>query len=85
MPIMTLNEIDLKNIDLDLRHLFGCIYREQRLTQAGLRLNRTQSAINHGLERLRTLLPDLLFVRIEWQIARKILKVHIAKYFPIGR
>ena len=58
-----MNEIDLKAVDLNLLHTFDCIYREKSLTGAGLRLDRTQSAISHALDRLRTLFSDPLFVR----------------------
>jgi len=58
-----MNRIDLKNIDLNLLHVFDCIYREGSITRAGHRLDRTQSAISHALERLRDLLDDTLFVR----------------------
>ena len=37
---------------------FDCIYQEESITGAGERLNRTQSAISHALERLRNLFDD---------------------------
>ena len=58
-----MNEIDLGATDLNLLHVFDCIYREQSLTRAGVRLGRTQSAVSHALERLRVLFADPLFVR----------------------
>jgi len=58
-----MNEIHLKNIDLNLLLIFDCIYQEKSLTIAGERLGRTQSAISHSLERLRKLFDDPLFVR----------------------
>ena len=58
-----MNEIDLTGADLNLLHVFNCIYREGSLTRAGLRLGRTQSAVSHSLERLRGMFNDTLFVR----------------------
>ncbi|MCP4756490.1 MAG: LysR family transcriptional regulator [Proteobacteria bacterium] len=55
--------IHLKNIDLNLLLVFDCIYREESLTLAGERLGRTQSAVSHALERLRSVFDDPLFVR----------------------
>ena len=61
--IKIMNTIHLKNIDLNLLLVFDSIYREKSLTLAGERLGRTQSAMSHALERLRTLFGDRLFVR----------------------
>ncbi|MFH2132816.1 MAG: LysR family transcriptional regulator [bacterium] len=55
--------IHLKNIDLNLLLIFDCIYQEGSITEAGDRLDRTQSAVSHALERLRNLFDDPLFVR----------------------
>ena len=58
-----MNKIDLKGTDLNLLHVFDCIYREGSLTRAGTRLGRTQSAVSHTLDRLRSQFADRLFVR----------------------
>ncbi len=58
-----MNKIDLKGTDLNLLHVFDCIYREGSLTRAGVRLGRTQSAVSHALDRLRAQFADRLFVR----------------------
>ena len=58
-----MNEIDLQATDLNLLHVFDCIYREGNLTRVGERLARTQSAVSHALERLRIQFADPLFVR----------------------
>jgi DNA-binding transcriptional LysR family regulator len=58
-----MNKIDLKATDLNLLHVFDCIYREGSLTRAGARLGRTQSAVSHALDRLRAQFADRLFVR----------------------
>ena len=61
--ILKMNEIDITSADLNLLHAFDCIYREGSLTRAGIRLGRTQSAVSHALDRLRTMFNDELFVR----------------------
>jgi len=61
--IYIMHEIDIKRADLNLLYVFDCIYREGSLTRAGARLDRTQSAVSHALERLRGLFGDPLFVR----------------------
>ena len=58
-----MNNINLKDIDLNLLVVFDCIYQEKNLTLVGKRLGRTQSAVSHALERLRGLFDDRLFVR----------------------
>ncbi len=60
--------IHLKNIDLNLLLVFDCIYRERNLTLTGEKLGRTQSAISHSLERLRSIFNDPLFVRTPKQM-----------------
>lgn len=60
--------IHLKNIDLNLLLVFDCIYRERNLTLAGEKLGRTQSAISHSLERLRSIFNDPLFIRTPKQM-----------------
>jgi len=51
--------------DLDGRglQLFLAVYEEGAVTRAATRLSVTQSAVSHGLERLRGILGDPLFVR----------------------
>lgn len=51
--------------DLDGRglRLFLAVYEEGSVTRAAMRLAVTQSAVSHGLERLREILGDPLFVR----------------------
>lgn len=55
--------IHLNNVDLNLLIVFDCIYQERSITAAGGRLGRTQSAVSHSLDKLRTLFNDPLFVR----------------------
>jgi DNA-binding transcriptional LysR family regulator len=58
-----LNEIDLARADLNLLVLFDVVLRERHVGRAADRLNRTPSAVSHGLGRLRRLLKDPLFLR----------------------
>lgn len=58
-----MKEIHLKDVDLNLLLIFHRIYIRQNLTLAAEDLGRTQSAVSHALERLRSLFADPLFVR----------------------
>src|SRR6266700_1437631 len=49
--------------DLNLLPVFEAILREQSVTKAAERLNLSQPAMSHALNRLRWLLKDQLFVR----------------------
>ncbi|HMG24360.1 MAG TPA: LysR family transcriptional regulator [Kofleriaceae bacterium] len=53
----------LEHLDLNLLVTFEAVYRERNLTRAAKRLFVTQSAVSHGLARLRAQLGDPLFVR----------------------
>lgn len=53
----------LEQLDLNLLVTFEAVYRERNLTRAAKRLFVTQSAVSHGLARLREQLGDPLFVR----------------------
>ncbi len=61
-----MNEIDrLDHADLDghLLQLLLAVAEERSVTRAAQRLGLTQSAVSHGLERLRAIVGDALFVR----------------------
>lgn len=58
-----MNEIHSRNLDLNLLRVFDALMTERSATRAGLRLGLSQSAISHGLRRLRLTLDDELFVR----------------------
>jgi len=58
-----MHEINLRAVDLNLLTVFRAVYEERQLTRAGERLHLTQSAISHGLSRLRHLFGDQLFLR----------------------
>jgi DNA-binding transcriptional LysR family regulator len=58
-----LNEINLSRIDLNLLVLFEAVFQEAHVGKAAIRLNLTASAVSHGLNRLRLVLDDPLFLR----------------------
>jgi len=55
--------MNLTDFDLNLLVVFDAIFREKSLTRAGQRLNLSQPAISHSLNRLREAFEDPLFVR----------------------
>ena len=58
-----LSEIHLGNADLNLLPVFEAVLAERHVGKAALRLHVTPSAVSHGLNRLRFLLNDPLFLR----------------------
>ena len=58
-----MNDVNYLEIDGRLLQLFLIVFEEQSVTRASERLNLTQSAVSHGLERLRRIIKDPLFVR----------------------
>lgn len=54
----------ISRFDLNLLTVFDAIYREGSVTKAAEKLNLTQPAISHALNRLRGLLDDPLFERM---------------------
>lgn len=57
------NKIDLARTDLNLLVLFDVVMQERHVGRAGERLHLSSSAISHGLNRLRRLLNDPLFLK----------------------
>lgn len=57
------NDPDLRQIDLNLLVVLDTLMQERSVSKAAVRLQRTQSAISHALERLRQQLHDPLLVR----------------------
>jgi DNA-binding transcriptional LysR family regulator len=53
----------LSKVDLNLFIVLEAIYAEGSITRASLKMNLTQPAISHALNRLRQLFDDPLFVR----------------------
>lgn len=61
--IHTMNAIELSGVDQNLLLVLAVLLEEASVTRAAARLGRTQSAVSHALDRLRTVLGDPLFVR----------------------
>jgi DNA-binding transcriptional LysR family regulator len=58
-----MHEMHFRNVDLNLFRVFAALLEEKSATRAGKRLGLSQSAVSHGLRRLRELMDDDLFVR----------------------
>ncbi len=58
-----MNEIDWSSLDARLLQLLVAVYESGGITAAALRLGLTQSAVSHGLDRLRAITGDALFVK----------------------
>jgi len=58
-----MNNINFLEIDGRLLRMFLIVFEEQSVTRAAARLDLTQSAVSHGLEKLRKIIKDPLFVR----------------------
>lgn len=60
---MSMHQIDLTRVDLNLLVVFDALMRERHVGRAAARLSLSQSATSHALGRLRALFDDPLFVR----------------------
>ena len=58
-----MNDINLRNIDLNLLTIFQAIYADGQTTKAAATLGLTQPAVSHALSRLRDMFDDRLFTR----------------------
>ena len=61
MPRMS--DFDPLDLDARLLQLFVAVHEEASVTRAAQRLGVTQSAVSHGLERLRGIVGEALFVK----------------------
>ncbi len=62
-PMRHMNGIDGSSLDGTLLQLLVAVIEEGAVTRAADRLGLTQSAVSHGLDRLRAITGDPLFVR----------------------
>ena len=60
---MSMHQIDLTRIDLNLLVVFEALLQERHVGRAAKRLSLSQSATSHALGRLRNLFDDPLFAR----------------------
>jgi DNA-binding transcriptional LysR family regulator len=58
-----MQNLNLKNLDLNLLLLFDVLMHERNVTRAAQKLNLSQAGMSHALARLRASLGDELFVR----------------------
>jgi LysR family transcriptional regulator, mexEF-oprN operon transcriptional activator len=58
-----MNQIDLRQFDLNLLVVFDVLMTERSVTRAADRLGRTQSAVSHSLSRLREQFGDPLLIK----------------------
>jgi DNA-binding transcriptional LysR family regulator len=58
-----MNEINWSRFDLNLLRTLVVLVEERQVSRAASRLNRTQSAVSHALNKLRRQFADPLFVR----------------------
>ena len=61
--MVAMSTFDHSDLDGHLLKLLLAVHEEQSVTRAALRLGCTQSAVSHGLDKLRGIVGDPLFVR----------------------
>ena len=61
--MVAMSKFDHSDLDGHLLQLLLAVHEEQSVTRAALRLGVTQSAVSHGLDKLRGIVGDPLFVR----------------------
>jgi DNA-binding transcriptional LysR family regulator len=59
-----MNAAQLLRVDVSLLVLFSAVLEERHVARAAEKLNLTPSAVSHGLNRLRRLMKDPLFLKI---------------------
>ena len=74
-----LNDVHLGHADLNLLPLFEAVLAERHVGKAARRLHLTPSAVSHGLNRLRLLLNDPLFLRTPKGVAPTARAVELAE------
>src|SRR6266516_4100830 len=61
--MLTMPEVHLRNVDLNLLHALHALLEERHVTRAAKRCFLSQPAMSRALERLRQMFGDLLLVR----------------------
>src|SRR3979411_2127359 len=61
--MLTMPEVHLRNVDLNLLHALHALLEERHVTRAAKRCFLSQPAMSRALERLREMLGDPLLVR----------------------
>lgn len=77
-----IGSIQANDVDLNLLVVFRAIKEESSLTRAGMRLGISQSAVSHALRRLRALLKDPLFIRMQTGVQSTAVADELA--IPVG-
>lgn len=77
-----MNEIQLRQINLNLLVVLDVLLQVQSVTQTAQRLGRTPSAISHALNQLRDLLDDELLVRDGRRMILTVRAKNLAKTLP---
>ncbi len=77
-----MNDIQLREVDLNLLVVLDALLREQSVTRAAERLKLTPSAVSHALKRLRELLDDELLLRDGRQMRPTVRAQGLAETLP---
>jgi DNA-binding transcriptional LysR family regulator len=67
--VITMNPVNIRNVDLNLLHVFQAVHAQRNVSRAAEQLELSQPAVSHALTRLRLLLKDPLFVRAPGGVA----------------
>ncbi len=65
----SMNTFDYSSLDGRLLRMFICVYEHQSVTKAAVNMGVTQSTVSHGLNQLRKIVNDELFVACGRSIA----------------
>lgn len=77
-----MNNIQLRDVDLNLLVVLDALLREHSVTRAAQQLNLTPSAVSHALKRLRDLLDDELLLRDGRQMRPTVRAQGLAETIP---
>ena len=77
-----MNDVELRQIDLNLLVVLDVLVREQSVTKTAQRLHITPSAVSHTLKRLRELFDDELLIRDGRRMRPTVRAQELAKTLP---